>query len=114
MTAPVMTSFNIIRDILFGCHTTRSRVSVFHSDLPSLERSVELHTILTSGMSLTHCRRVLLHRGCMESRSTTLFSERFDQLSGDCREGGLNEDYHCCHCRKNCAGKTVIYTIHKG
>ena len=84
MTAPIMTSFNIIRDILLGRHTTCSRVSVFHSDLPSLKRSLELHAIPISGMSLTQCRRVLLQycdwslrrscRGCVSQSQARLLS----------------------------------------
>jgi hypothetical protein len=42
-----MTSLNIIRDIFFGHFVTHSRISVFHADLPTIQRSLGLHAILT-------------------------------------------------------------------
>jgi hypothetical protein len=89
MTAPIMTSFNIIRDILLGRHT------VFHSDLPSLKRSLELHAIPTSGMSLTQCRRVLLHHiaagACADHAVDVSVNPRPDRSA--CR--ALCQDFGC-------------------
>jgi hypothetical protein len=49
---------NIIRAILGPC---TSRISVFHSDLVAIQKSLQLHAIPTEGLSLTQCRRILLH-----------------------------------------------------
>lgn len=56
-----MTSLNLLRDILLGHHVTRSRISVFHADLPTIQRSLDLHAIPHVGLSIVQCRRLLLH-----------------------------------------------------
>jgi hypothetical protein len=56
-----MTSLNLIRDIFFTYHTKLSRISVFHADLPTIQRALDLHTIPHSDMNLVQCRRVLIH-----------------------------------------------------
>lgn len=47
----------LLRDILLGHHVTLSRISVFHPDLSTIQRSLDLH----NGLSLIQCRRLLLH-----------------------------------------------------
>jgi hypothetical protein len=56
-----MTSLNLLRDILLGHHVTCSRIFVFHADLPTIQRSLELHAIPHAGLTLVQCRRLLLH-----------------------------------------------------
>ncbi|KAJ6605893.1 hypothetical protein B0H10DRAFT_2075484 [Mycena sp. CBHHK59/15] len=51
----------ILRDIFLGHHATRSRISIFHSDLPTIKTALELHSIPSHNMSLIECRRALLH-----------------------------------------------------
>ena len=47
----------LLRDILLGHHVALSRISVFHPDLSTIQRSLDLH----NGLSLIQCRRLLLH-----------------------------------------------------
>ncbi|KAF7367943.1 ATP-dependent DNA helicase [Mycena sanguinolenta] len=47
-----MTSSMMIRDVLLGHHVTRSRISVFHSDLCTIQRSLDLHAIPHTNMTL--------------------------------------------------------------
>ncbi|KAJ6543192.1 hypothetical protein DFH09DRAFT_1088894 [Mycena vulgaris] len=54
-------SLDIIRDIFLGHHITRSRTSVFHSDLPAIQHALQLHRIPHSDMTLIECRRALIH-----------------------------------------------------
>ncbi|KAJ6620200.1 hypothetical protein B0H10DRAFT_2023108, partial [Mycena sp. CBHHK59/15] len=42
---PQKTSLSILRDIFLGHHATRSRISIFHSDLPTIKTALELHSI---------------------------------------------------------------------
>jgi hypothetical protein len=49
----------IIRDILLGHHVTRSRISVFNSDLQTIQQSLDLHAIPHTNMTLVQCRRAL-------------------------------------------------------
>ncbi|KAJ7822190.1 hypothetical protein B0H14DRAFT_2598709 [Mycena olivaceomarginata] len=56
-----MTSSMIIRDILLGHHVSRSRISVFHSDLHTIQRSLDLNAIPHANMTLVQCRHALLH-----------------------------------------------------
>lgn len=56
-----MTLLKLLRDIFLGHHATRSRISVFHADLPTIQRSLGLHAIPYAGLTLIQCRRVLLH-----------------------------------------------------
>ncbi|KAJ7906873.1 hypothetical protein B0H13DRAFT_2333021 [Mycena leptocephala] len=58
---PQKTSLNILRNIFLGHHATRSRISIFHSDLPTIKTALELHSIPSHDMSLIECRRTLLH-----------------------------------------------------
>ena len=52
---------NIIRDIFLGHHTTRSRTSVFHADLPAIQHALALHGIHHHDMPLIDCRHALIH-----------------------------------------------------
>ncbi|KAJ6555495.1 hypothetical protein B0H10DRAFT_2122915 [Mycena sp. CBHHK59/15] len=58
---PQKTSLSILRDIFLGHHATRSRISIFHSDLPTIKTALVLHSIPSHNMSLIECRRALLH-----------------------------------------------------
>ncbi|KAJ6613003.1 hypothetical protein B0H10DRAFT_2050067 [Mycena sp. CBHHK59/15] len=58
---PQKTSLSILRDIFLGHHATCSRISIFHSDLPTIKTALELHSIPSHNMSLIECRRALLH-----------------------------------------------------
>lgn len=40
-----LTSLTLLRDILLGHHVTRSRISVFHADLSTIQRSLDLHAV---------------------------------------------------------------------
>ena len=100
MTAPSettlsMTSLNIIRDILLARRMTGCRISVFHSDLDSIKKSLELHAIPTAGLSLTQCRRILLHHiatgACSDHSVDVSLSPRPDRSA--CRE--LCRDFDC-------------------
>ncbi|KAJ7465543.1 hypothetical protein FB451DRAFT_1561364, partial [Mycena latifolia] len=56
-----MTSLNIIRDVFLGHHATRSRISVFHADLQTIHRALDLHAIPYLNLTLIECRQVLIH-----------------------------------------------------
>lgn len=55
------TSRSILRDIFLGHHSTRSRTSIFHADLPAIKHALDLHAIPHNDMTLIECRRALLH-----------------------------------------------------
>jgi hypothetical protein len=42
-------------------HATFSHISVFHADLQTIQKSLELHAIPHADMNLVQCGRVLLH-----------------------------------------------------
>jgi uncharacterized protein (DUF2267 family) len=52
---------NIIRVIFLGHHVTRSRISVFNADLPTIRRALYLHTIPHTNLHLIQCQRMFLH-----------------------------------------------------
>ncbi|KAK6966271.1 hypothetical protein R3P38DRAFT_2591288, partial [Favolaschia claudopus] len=58
---PLLSPSNIIRDVFLGNHSTRSRTSVFHSDLAVIQHSLILHGIPHQDMTLIQCRRALIH-----------------------------------------------------
>jgi hypothetical protein len=78
-----MTSLNLLRDILLGHHITRSRISVFHADLPTIQRSLELHAIPHAGLTLVQCQRLLLHHittgACANHAVDASLSPRLDR-----------------------------------
>jgi hypothetical protein len=57
----LMTFSMIIRNILLGHCVTRSCISVFHSDLHTIQRSLDLHAIPHANMTLVQCWHALLH-----------------------------------------------------
>jgi hypothetical protein len=58
---PPTSSCNIHRNIFTAHYCTHSRISVFHSDLPTMKIALTLHTIPHSDMNLLQCRRALIH-----------------------------------------------------
>lgn len=66
---------NIIRDIFLGHHTTRSRTSVFHADLPAIQHALALHDIHHHDMPLIDCRHALIHHiitgACFDNPTNT-------------------------------------------
>jgi hypothetical protein len=52
---------NTIRDLFFRHHVAHSRISVFHTDLPTTQRALLLHAIPNTNLNLIQCRRVLIH-----------------------------------------------------
>lgn len=58
---PAMTSMNIIRDIFFGHRVAHSHISVFHTDLPTIQRALLLHAIPHTNPNLIQCCCVLIH-----------------------------------------------------
>ncbi|KAJ7439569.1 hypothetical protein B0H11DRAFT_2205761 [Mycena galericulata] len=108
-----MTSLNIIRDILFGHHTTRSRISVFHADLLMIQRSLELHAVPHAGMTLLQCRRVLLHHittgACADHAVDASVSPRPDRSA--CR--ALCQDFECAADMSKAVLNLVLGADHK-
>jgi hypothetical protein len=58
---PAVTSLNIILDIFFRHHVAHSRISVFHTDLSTIQRALLLHAIPHTNLNLIQCRRLLIH-----------------------------------------------------
>jgi hypothetical protein len=88
-----MTSFDLLRDILLGHHVTRSRISLFHADLSTIQRSLDLHAIPHAAMTLVQCRWTLPHHiatgACTDYAVDTSSSPRPDRSA--CR--ALSRDF---------------------
>jgi hypothetical protein len=56
-----MTSLNLLCDVMLGNHVTRSRISVFHADLPAIQQSLDLHAVPHAGLTLIQCQYLLHH-----------------------------------------------------
>jgi hypothetical protein len=93
--APPATSFNILRDIFLGHHSARSRISVFHVDLPTIKNALDLHAILHNEMSLIECRHAFLHHimsgACADYEIDASTSPRPQQAT--CRS--ISRDFPC-------------------
>jgi hypothetical protein len=90
-----LTSLTLLRDILLGHHVTRSRISVFHADLSTIQRSLDLHAVPHATMTLVQCRRALLHHiatgACADYQVDAVSSPRPDRTA--CR--ALSQDFKC-------------------
>lgn len=49
-----MTSLNVIRDVFLGHHATRSCIYVFHADLQTIHRALDLHAIPYLNREVAH------------------------------------------------------------
>jgi hypothetical protein len=76
-------SRNILGDIFTAHYRTHSRISVFHSDLPTIKIALALHTIPHSDMNLLQCRRALIHHlvlgACVQHKSNVHPNPRIDR-----------------------------------
>lgn len=90
-----LTLLTLLRDILLGHHVTRSRISVFHADLSTIQRSLDLHAVPHASMTLVQCRRALLHHiasgACTDYQVDAVSSPRPDRTA--CR--ALSQDFKC-------------------
>lgn len=88
-------SLNILRDIFLGHHSTRSRISVFHADLPTIKIALELHAIPHNDMTLIECRHALLHHiisgACADYEIDASISPRPQRAT--CRS--ISHDFPC-------------------
>jgi hypothetical protein len=87
------TSLKLLNDILLGHHATRTRISVFHADLQTIQRSLELHAIPCARLNLVQCRRIFLHHiasgACVDHSVDSSVSPRPDHSA--CR--ALSPDF---------------------
>jgi hypothetical protein len=87
------TSLKLLNDILLGHHATPTRISVFHADLQTIQRSLELHAIPCARLNLVQCRHILLHHigsgACIDNSVDSSVSPRPDRSA--CR--ALSEDF---------------------